>query len=96
MRTGSPPGTPTSAGSECGPANGSRRAHLHYEFLQRGRHRNPTGLKLPPAEPVDPGLRPAFDIERDRLLAVLEGVEMPTLTRLANARSEARSAGRGE
>jgi hypothetical protein len=45
---------------------------------------------------VDPGLRPAFDIERDRLLAVLEGVEMPTLTRLANARSEDRSAERGE
>lgn len=74
----------------------SNASHLHYEFLQRGRHRNPTGLKLPPAEPVDPGLRPAFDIERDRLLAVLESVEMPTLARLADARSEARSAERGE
>jgi hypothetical protein len=74
----------------------SNASHLHYEFLQRGRHRNPTGLKLPPAEPVDPGLRPAFDVERDRLLAVLEGVDMPTLARLADSRSEARSTERGE
>lgn len=71
-------------------------SHLHYEFLQRGTHRNPTGLKLPPAKPVEPDLRPAFDIERDRLLAVLEGVEMPTLARLADAGSRARSADRGE
>jgi hypothetical protein len=41
-------------------------------------------------------LRPAFDIERDRLLAVLQSVEMPTLARLADARSESRSAERGE
>ena len=74
----------------------SNASHLHYEFLQRGRHRNPTGLKLPPAEPVDPDLKPAFDLERDRLLTVLGAVELPKLTQLAEARPGARAAERGE
>lgn len=65
--------------------------HLHYEFLQRGRYRNPTALNLPPAEPVEERLMPAFSVERDRLLAVLEPVALPTTSRLADASSERRS-----
>ena len=62
----------------------SSAPHLHYEFLQRGKHRNPTRLKLPPAEPVAEENRPAFAIQRDRLLARLSDVELPTL-RVADA-----------
>lgn len=59
-------------------------AHLHYEFLQRGKHRNPTRLKLPPAEPVATEYRSAFDVQRDQLLARLSDVALPTL-RMADA-----------
>ncbi len=70
--------------------------HLHYEFLQRGRHRNPTALNLPPAEPVDTELKPVFSRERDQLLAVLAQIEMPSLTQLAGAGPRRRSAPEAE
>ena len=57
----------------------SSAPHLHYEFLQRGKHRNPTRLKLPPAEPVAAEHRSAFDVQRDRLLTRLSNVALPTL-----------------
>ncbi len=62
----------------------SSAPHLHYEFLQRGQHRNPTRLKLPPAEPVAAEHRTAFDLQRDQLLARLSDVALPTL-RMADA-----------
>lgn len=58
-------------------------SHLHYEFLQHGRHRNPARLNLPPAEPVPEELKPAFIEERDRLLALLSEIELPALARMA-------------
>ena len=35
-------------------------AHLHYEFLVNGVHRNPRTVKLPQAEPIDPQQRQSF------------------------------------
>ena len=35
-------------------------AHLHYEFLVNGVHRNPRTVELPKAEPIDPKERDAF------------------------------------
>ena len=35
-------------------------AHLHYEFLVNGVHRNPRTVKLPQAEPIDPQQKQAF------------------------------------
>jgi len=35
-------------------------AHLHYEFLVNGVHRNPRTVELPKAEPIDPQQKQAF------------------------------------
>lgn len=35
-------------------------AHLHYEFLVNGVHRNPRTVELPKAEPIDPKHKQAF------------------------------------
>lgn len=35
-------------------------AHLHYEFLVDGVHRNPRTVTLPKAEPIDPSQKPQF------------------------------------
>ncbi len=46
-------------------------AHLHYEFLINGAPRDSRRVNLGNGEPVSPGLKPYFLVERDRLLAAL-------------------------
>jgi murein DD-endopeptidase MepM/ murein hydrolase activator NlpD len=47
--------------------------HLHYEFRVDGVPRDPTRVELGAGTPIEPALRPAFEVERDRLQAVLDG-----------------------
>lgn len=51
--------------------------HLHYEFLQNGRHRNPATLELPSAERLEDEHVESFRIERDEALALLDVVPLP-------------------
>ena len=48
--------------------------HLHYEFLVRGKHKNPRTVfdTLPPAQPIDTMERERFDASTSLLLATLE------------------------
>lgn len=50
--------------------------HLHYEFLQNGRHRNPLTVELPGAPPVDASRLVEFLRTRDEALAMLEEVSV--------------------
>jgi murein DD-endopeptidase MepM/ murein hydrolase activator NlpD len=45
--------------------------HLHYEFLQSGRHKNPLTVELPGGPPIAPSQLPAFWRDRDDALALL-------------------------
>jgi len=62
--------------------------HLHYEFLQGGRHRNPLRISLP----AEPSLKGedlgGFQRVRDRAVALLEPVGIPTLESFADAGGE--------
>jgi hypothetical protein len=51
--------------------------HLHYEFLQHGRHQNPLTVELPGAPPIPTPRLPEFREERDDALALLHGVDIP-------------------
>jgi murein DD-endopeptidase MepM/ murein hydrolase activator NlpD len=51
--------------------------HLHYEFLQRGGHRNPATMDLPSAPSLEAQHIEAFRVERDAALAELAGVDLP-------------------
>jgi murein DD-endopeptidase MepM/ murein hydrolase activator NlpD len=51
--------------------------HLHYEFLQHGRHQNPLTVELPGAPPIPTPQLPEFREERDDALALLHGVDIP-------------------
>ncbi|RUO75483.1 OapA family protein [Idiomarina seosinensis] len=46
-------------------------AHLHYEFLVNGRHRNPRTVELPKAKSLSESQLPAFRQHADQLVAVL-------------------------
>ena len=46
--------------------------HLHYEYRVDGVHRNPNSIKMLPAEPISPALRPDFDATARVLLAQLD------------------------
>ncbi len=48
--------------------------HLHYEFRINGVARDPMSVDLGSGEPIAPGLKPAFDTERERLRFLLEGL----------------------
>ena len=50
--------------------------HLHYEFLQNGKHRNPLTVELPGAPSIEAASLAAFLQTRDKALAVLEGVSI--------------------
>lgn len=54
-------------------------AHLHYEFLQSGRHRNPASIDLPSAPALEQEYMAEFGVSRDRALGLLEGLPLPTL-----------------
>jgi murein DD-endopeptidase MepM/ murein hydrolase activator NlpD len=51
--------------------------HLHYEFLQNGRHRNPSTVELPSAERLEEEYLESYRIERDEKLALLDAVPLP-------------------
>ena len=51
--------------------------HLHYEFLQRGAHRNPSTMDLPSAPALEEQYLPSFHLERDAALHLLNGVALP-------------------
>jgi len=53
--------------------------HLHYEFRVDGVPRDPTKVQVGGGAPIDPKLRPAFELERDRLAAVLDGTLPPAI-----------------
>jgi murein DD-endopeptidase MepM/ murein hydrolase activator NlpD len=46
--------------------------HLDYRMLVNGAYVNPLAMVSPPAEPIDPAERAAFEQGRDRLLAQLQ------------------------
>ncbi|WP_067661269.1 peptidoglycan DD-metalloendopeptidase family protein [Ferrimonas marina] len=46
-------------------------AHLHYEFLVNGVHRNPRTVKLPQSKPLSDKEKPAFALRSDDLLSQL-------------------------
>ncbi|MCU4677462.1 peptidoglycan DD-metalloendopeptidase family protein [Catenovulum sp. 2E275] len=47
-------------------------AHLHYEFLVNGVHRNPKTVELPKALPIDPQEKMAFSQISDKMIAMIE------------------------
>ena len=47
-------------------------AHLHYEFLVDGVHRNPRTVELPPAEHIGKAERRNFELKKSLLLSELE------------------------
>src|SRR5262249_46504792 len=50
--------------------------HLHYEFRVNGVARDSRRVELGHGTAISPGLRPAFERERDRLMALLRGGQM--------------------
>jgi murein DD-endopeptidase MepM/ murein hydrolase activator NlpD len=50
--------------------------HLHYEFRVDGVPRDPTKLDTGAGTPIEPVLRTAFQSERDRLQAVIDGTSL--------------------
>lgn len=51
--------------------------HLHYEFLQNDRHRNPLAVQLPAVPALEKKYMEEFKADRDRALALLEEVALP-------------------
>jgi murein DD-endopeptidase MepM/ murein hydrolase activator NlpD len=66
--------------------------HLHYEFLQNGRHRNPLTVELPSAPSVVPSRLAEFRRDRDQALALLRGVPVPADLQIAFASRSVRDA----
>lgn len=56
-------------------------AHLHYEFLQDGVHRNPRTVKLPQATPLSGAERQAFQQQVTLVLAELQSQQQAYLAR---------------
>ncbi|OGF22877.1 MAG: hypothetical protein A2V63_11985 [Candidatus Eisenbacteria bacterium RBG_19FT_COMBO_70_11] len=52
-------------------------SHLHYEFLQNGRHRNPLAVQLPSVPALEAAHMPEFRALRDASLALIAAVPMP-------------------
>jgi murein DD-endopeptidase MepM/ murein hydrolase activator NlpD len=61
--------------------------HLHYEFLQSGRHRNPLTVELPSEPALAAKYTDEFQVARDSALSLLDGVEPPGGPALASAGS---------
>ena len=66
--------------------------HLHYEFLQKGKHRNPLTVDLPSAPSVVASRLVEFHRTRDEALAMLDGVPIPDAMPIALASASTRSA----
>ncbi|AKS40567.1 Peptidase M23 [Wenzhouxiangella marina] len=58
-------------------------AHLHYEFLLNGVHRNPRTVDLPPANPLPDELMERFQAYGDGLLAQLQLLDAAAQVQLA-------------
>ena len=59
--------------------------HLHYEFLQNGKHRDPLTAVVPSAPSIAASSRAAFGRDRDLALALLHGVPLPDDARISLA-----------
>ena len=75
VRQGDIIGTVGSTGMSTGP-------HLHFEFLVRGRHVDPTTVDVPTSEPLPRAERSAFFSVRDQWLPLLEEAEAPSMADL--------------
>jgi len=51
-------------------------AHLHYEFVLNGVHRNPRTVKLPKASPLAKAKMPAFKAFSAPILSQLDSIDM--------------------
>ncbi len=60
-------------------------AHLHYEFLQNGRHRDPLTVSVPNAPSIDASRLVAFGRDRDAALTLLQGLPIAEDTRVSLA-----------
>jgi murein DD-endopeptidase MepM/ murein hydrolase activator NlpD len=69
--------------------------HLHYEFLENGRHENPLTAHVPSAPSVVASRLADFYRERDAVLALLESVPMPYDRGVSIASGSGRTSGRG-
>jgi murein DD-endopeptidase MepM/ murein hydrolase activator NlpD len=59
--------------------------HLHYEFLQNGKHRNPLAVSVPSEPSLEKVYLGEFRLQRDRALALLEGLAIPRDAVVASA-----------
>jgi len=57
--------------------------HLHYEFLQNGRHRDPLTVEIPNAPSITAPNLAAFYGDRDKALALLYGIPLSDDTRVS-------------
>jgi murein DD-endopeptidase MepM/ murein hydrolase activator NlpD len=69
--------------------------HLHYEFLQNGRHRDPLTVELPNAPSIDATELPEFRRSRDEALALLYGIPISDDMQISIASRPVRSATTG-
>ncbi|MCL1036952.1 peptidoglycan DD-metalloendopeptidase family protein [Shewanella submarina] len=60
-------------------------AHLHYEFIVNGVHRNPRTVKLPKADPIAKKERAAFAKLSETLMAKIESEKQVQYARESNA-----------
>jgi murein DD-endopeptidase MepM/ murein hydrolase activator NlpD len=59
--------------------------HHHYEFLQNGNHRNPLAGSVPSEPSLEKVYLGEFRLQRDRALALLEGLAIPRDAVVASA-----------
>ncbi len=64
-------------------------AHLHYEFLLNGVHRNPRTVELPPANPLPSDLMDQFQSYSEGLIAQLQAMDSRQTMQLAQRDTEA-------
>jgi murein DD-endopeptidase MepM/ murein hydrolase activator NlpD len=69
--------------------------HLHYEFLQNGRHRDPLTVDLPSAPSIPSSQLAGFGRDRDDALALLHGDPIPDAIRVSLATGPVPSSTRG-
>lgn len=69
--------------------------HLHYEFLQNGRHRDPLTAVVPSAPSIAASQLEEFRRDRDNALALLYGAPISDVTRVSVASAPARIIARG-